>query len=141
MLEISGDNFTLIPSDSKISTYALIDNCEKVLTFGSTAGIEATFWGKPSIMAGASMYLHLDAVYRPKTHEELLQMLTAQLKPKSKEDAIKYGYYFNTFGEKFKYFEATDFFEGTFKGEKVVASKRYSIPLELYQKSRKLLPS
>ncbi len=141
MLEITGENFTLIPSDSEVSTYALIENCEKVLTFGSTAGIEATFWGKPSIMAGVSLYMYLDAVYKPKTHEELLQLLVAQLEPKSKEEAIKYGYYINTFGEEFKYFDATDFFEGTFKGKKVVASKRHSLPLELYNKTRKLLQS
>ena len=44
-------NVCVIWPEENIDTYALIDACEKILTFGSTVGIEATYWGKPSILA------------------------------------------------------------------------------------------
>jgi len=40
----------------KVDTYALIDAADVVITFGSTVGIEATYWGKPSILCGPSLY-------------------------------------------------------------------------------------
>ena len=44
------DNFTVIPGNSTISTYSLIDHSNKVIVFGSTTGPEAAYWGKPVIL-------------------------------------------------------------------------------------------
>lgn len=87
-------NLTVIPPFSNVDTYELMDNCSKTITFGSSTGVEATFWGKPSILYGKSYYDSLDVVYKPKSIEELAQLIyTENLETKSKEDAIKYGYY------------------------------------------------
>ena len=86
-------NITIIPPESMVSTYALMDACEKVVTFGSTTGVEASYWGKPSILVGRSYYEMLDACYHVKSKEELAEALKAQLPPKDRLGADKYGYF------------------------------------------------
>ena len=100
------DNFTIIPANSPISTYALIDGCDKVVVFGSTTGPEAAYWGKPIILLSYCLYSLLDICYIPKTFEELNQMvLDKNLPPKDKLGALKYGYYrHNNERDSFKYF-------------------------------------
>jgi len=115
------ENLIFIPPDSKISSYALLDHASVVLTFNSTVGIEATYWDKPSVLAGPSLYDRLGSNYLPATHEEVLALLrTRNLKPMPKEGAIKYGYYFNSFGLSFNYFKPEGFAEGKFKGVSVL---------------------
>lgn len=95
-LDEKHNNLTIIHAKSPISTYALLDACNKVITFGSTVGAEATYWGKPSILIGKSMYMYLNATYNPQTENELLELLKDKnLKPKPVLGALKYGYYLN----------------------------------------------
>jgi hypothetical protein len=117
LYRIRANNFTVIPPESKVSTYALIRASHNVITFGSTVGIEAAFWGKPSILAGQSFYSNLGSVYYPESHEELVQMALSDLQPKDRTGALMYGYYLNTFGRDFKYYKADDLFTGRFKGK------------------------
>lgn len=60
----------IAPSNST-STYSLIENSELVLTFGSTVGVEACYYGKPSICVGPAVYDCLDVAYFPKTPGEV----------------------------------------------------------------------
>ena len=117
LYRIRANNFTVIPSASKVSTYALIRASHNIITFGSTVGIEAAFWGKPSILAGQSFYEDLDSVYLPGSHEELIRMAVSDLKPKDRTGALMYGYYQNTFGRDFKYYKADNLFSGAYKGK------------------------
>ena len=88
------DNITIIPPESEVSTYALMDACEKVVTFGSTMGVEATFWGKPSILLGRSLYENLDVCYKLSDKEQLVSLLNnPHLPPKDKVGAMKYSYF------------------------------------------------
>jgi hypothetical protein len=123
LLDLRADAFTVISPDDPVSTYALIRSADKVITFGSTVGIEAVFWGTPSLLAGQSFYRNLGATYNPRSHEELMELLVARLPPKDKEPALMYGYYMNTYGLPFHYFTARDIFEGEFKGQKVESGK------------------
>jgi len=116
MRALRSPNLTLIEPESKISTYALLDAVDRVITYGSTVGIEATFWRKVSIMAGHALYEHLDVVYRPIDHADLLKLLEADLEPKSLLDSIKYGFCMQTFGTPFKYWKADGFVDGRFRG-------------------------
>lgn len=116
---ITSDNFTLIPPESKVSTYELIRCVNKVITFGSSVGIEATFWGKPSILAGNCFYRSLGSVYIPESHEDLIKMSLADLQPKDRTGALMYGYYLQTFGVDFKYFKAEGLFSGTYMGKQI----------------------
>lgn len=108
-------NLTIIDSDSPVSTYTLMMQCNKTITFGSSTGIEAVYWGKVSILLGKSFYCNLEAAYIPSSHSETLALIKADLKPKPRTDALKYGYYLKTFGYKYLYYKPTGFLSGTFK--------------------------
>jgi hypothetical protein len=112
-------NLTVISASSKISTYHLVKNANKTITFGSTIGAEATFIGKPSILAGKSFYFDLNAAYVPKNHEDLMQLILQDLNPKPKENALMYSYFFGTFGFHFKYYKPDDFATGTIFGTRL----------------------
>lgn len=124
---LKSDNLTIIPADSPISTYALLFNASKAITFGSTVGIEAAYWGIPSILAGPSYYKQLGSTYNPNSHEELMNMIYSNLEPKNKEGALKYGYFINTFGIKFIYFKPTGLFSGKFNDKIVKNSNIISL--------------
>lgn len=86
-------NLTIIFADSPISTYAIMDKAEKVIVFGSTTGIEASFWGKPVILLSGALYYYLGACYIPATKEEAVSLVESELMPKEKSPSIKYGYF------------------------------------------------
>lgn len=87
-------NLTVIPADSPISSYVLLDRADKVITFGSTMGIEATYSHKPSISIWPSFYDGLNVVYKPKSFEELWELIeTKNLKDCYNENVLIYGYY------------------------------------------------
>lgn len=116
-------NLTIIEPDSPISTYSLLDASDMVISFGSTIGVEATFWGKPSIMAGHSFYEHLGAVHCPQSHEGLMDMIGMKPEPCPTEGALKYGFHLRTFGVPFKYWRAEDFYRGSFMGTPIYRNR------------------
>ena len=87
------DNITVIPGWSNASTYTIMENCDKIICFGSTMGVESSYWGKPAILLGPSMYYYDDVVYVPKTKEEAVTLLTQKLEPKSNIELLKFGAY------------------------------------------------
>ena len=106
-------NLTVIEPDEKIDTYALVDAANKVLTFGSSVGCEATYWNKISILAGKTQYEDDGCTYNATSFEELFELIDAKdLKPKPKETAYPYGYYNEVYGEKYKYFKIDDLKNG-----------------------------
>lgn len=113
---IKSANLTLIEPESRVSTYALLDAVERVVTFGSTVGIEATFWGKVSILAGHALYEHLDVAHVAEDHEGLLELLGAELEARPILDTLKYGYCMSTFGIPFVYWQPNGFHDGRFRG-------------------------
>ena len=116
---LSSNNLTVIPAESTVSSYALLKNARKVITFGSTLGIEAVFWGVPSILAGQSLYRALGGVYTPQTHEELVEMVRGELPPGPREPALMYGYHRATFGTPYRYYKPAGVFKGRFNGHAV----------------------
>lgn len=74
-LKFKYKNLRVIPANSSVDSYSLLDASSKVITFGSTMGMEAVYWGKPSILIGRCIYERLGSVYAPKTHLELIKLL------------------------------------------------------------------
>lgn len=107
LLENEFKNLTVINPNSSVSSYHLMMQSDKILTFGSTMGIEATFFGKPSLSLGSSFYNKIDgAYYITKPDDPIIStFLFNDLQPKSKENAVKYGYYQMNAGTQFKYWE------------------------------------
>lgn len=120
-LSLRSPVLTVIPPESKVSTYALLRGADLVLTFGSTVGIEAVYFGKPSILAGPAFYAGLGGTYNPATHDELVALLRPGLPARDRTAALRYGYYFRTFGRPYRWFEASSFSVGAFKGVNVHA--------------------
>ena len=116
-------NLTIIWPESVIHTYALMERCHTVLTFGSTLGAESAFWGKPSVLAGRAFYERVGCCYRPMTHDEVIALLTYKnLAPLESQGALMNGYWEGHRGTLYRHFAATGLFTGVFEGQKVDAS-------------------
>lgn len=115
-------NLTLIRAAEIIDTYALMDAADIVVTFGSTMGAEAVFWGKPAVLLGNSFYDKLEGSYIPATHEEAVELLQQDLQPISSKDMLKYGYWELERGIYYKYYKGTALFEGTFMGKSIAVT-------------------
>ncbi len=94
LYKLNYPNLTVIPCNSPVSTYALMDAADKVVVFGSTTGVEASYWGKPVICLAGAAYLPMNVVHKPDTVDELWGMLDdKELNCMNNSDVIKYGYY------------------------------------------------
>jgi len=109
-------NLEIIWPEELIDSYALLEACEKTIVFFSSIGVEACFWGKPSIILGKASYEDLNCCYIPKSHREVVEMINSKLLPKSKDDVLKYGYWVLKKRIKFKKFNKDDL---TYCGKKL----------------------
>jgi len=82
-------NVCVIWPEDPVDSYGLIDACEKIVSFGSTTGVEATFWGRPSILADYSLFQNFNYAYQPASHSELIDLLHADIPALSKNVASK----------------------------------------------------
>lgn len=125
ILGIRSPNLTIIPSDASIDTYEMLRRSDVVITFGSTVGIESVFWGTPSILLGPSFYRDLGGVYTPSSHPEAMALLSRKLEPGDQEAALIYGYWQQTRGIRYRFFESTGLFEGKFKDQVIYAGMNH----------------
>jgi hypothetical protein len=126
-LKKSFNNAEVIMPDSVVDSYALMRNCEKVITFGSSIGAEATYWGKPSILLNRALYEGEDCVYEPRSHQEVVSLISkVNLKPKNPNNCIRYFYYLTFYGLRFKYFIFRDN-QLFFKGNKIKVNFFYKL--------------
>ncbi len=116
-------NVTIILPESPVDSYALMENCDTIITFGSTMGAEACYWNKPSILLGTLFYEKLDCCYIPTSHEETIDLIRKDLAPKNKTGALKYGFWSHSRGFDFKYFAHTGLTSGLFHGQQVQYSR------------------
>lgn len=110
------DGVNVVSFDSEVDTYALIESSDIVVTAGSTVGIEAVYWGIPSITLGPSYYSELNVTHSPKSTAELEAMINNDYLKVEREHTIPYGYYMKTFGEDYRYYEPETLFNGKFMG-------------------------
>ena len=119
MLEMDFPNLTVISPDDGCDSYALLKAADQVVTFGSSVGIEAVFWRRPSILLGPCFYQELGGTYSPQTFAELTELVSSSLGTLDSTGAYMYGFWMQTHGIPFKYFEPDGLFHGRFKGEVV----------------------
>ena len=111
---------------------------DTVVTFGSTIGMEAVFWGKPSVLLAPSFYNQFRGPLQATDHEHAVELLAQDLMPATDHEALIYGYWCNTNGIPFKYFESNGLFSGTFKGEVVYAKEPSSFPRRIRKHLRSI---
>ena len=94
-------NVEIIAPEVPISSYDLLPKMDKVVTFGSTIGIEATFFNKPSLSLRAPLYERLNVVYRgyEMTPEQINKWLVDDVNPKPIKGTRIFGYYKTVSGE------------------------------------------
>jgi hypothetical protein len=78
--------------DSVVDSYAVMDDADVVITFGSTIGLEAVYWDKTVIELGHSLFEHLDVCYKPSTRQEVIQLICNPPQPKPKRNLLPYVY-------------------------------------------------
>jgi hypothetical protein len=137
LYKLVSSNFHIIRPESTCSTYSLIDHCDAVLTFGSRAGIEATFWGKPSILIGSAIYESFDVVHRVADKQELINAILRYADIKPKERTLPFGLYMVSHGSTYKYYQPDSFFSGKYRGRNI-SSDNLSLKLSRGRYSRKL---
>lgn len=91
--KLKSGNFDVVEASSEISSYALLEEADTVIVFGSTIGIESVYWNKPTILLAGAIYYKLDCCYIPNTLDELVELLLSDLSPKKRDQSIKFGYY------------------------------------------------
>jgi len=94
------DNVRVIPPDSKLSSYTLLDLASVVLVYTGTLGLEATLRGKcPVIICGNAHYANKGFGYFPQSRREYFELLgnLDRLSPPSEQQlalARRYAYLF-----------------------------------------------
>jgi hypothetical protein len=68
-------NVHIIEPEEKIDSYHLAENCQQVLTFGSTIGIECAYWGMPTFLIGRAFYEELNVVTKCKNVDEFMNYM------------------------------------------------------------------
>lgn len=88
-------NITVIPGSSPVSSYSLLNACDRVITFGSTMGVEAAYAGKTAMVMRPCFYYYLHVAFVPKTKGDVLDFVNGKIEfTPDKEDALKYSYYY-----------------------------------------------
>lgn len=107
-------NIFVVKPESKIDSYALMEKASKVISFGSTTGLEANFLRKPVILLGKGVYFYSEVAYIPENKEEIEALITSDLKPKPIIDTLKFGFYFLKGGTKSQYYQESNRGDGVF---------------------------
>ncbi len=114
---VGGGNVMTLAAESPVDSYALALSADRVVTYHSTMGAEATYLGKVSILVGGADYRGLDCVYEPSSVQELETMLTDDaLAPKARENCLPFGYQRLMHGEPFRFYQPRSLVEGSFFG-------------------------
>ena len=87
-------NVTVIPADSKISSYHLLSVADKVIVYASSMGMEAAYANKPVILLSEKWLYGEDIAFIPQSRNELYDLISRDIKCKSQYESLKYGFYF-----------------------------------------------
>jgi capsule polysaccharide modification protein KpsS len=98
----------VIEPNSKYDTYQLIKDALCVVTYGSTAGIEATLLKKPSILVGPALHERLNATINVNGESDLRELLDKIIHNKinindNLYQAYKYAFWHSQAGTRFRY--------------------------------------
>jgi len=92
-------NVFVIPPDSHISTYAVMEVCNAAIIYGTKTGVELSSLGIPVIVAGEAWIRHKGISMDANTPEEYFALLdllplTSRLSEETVQRARKYAYHF-----------------------------------------------
>lgn len=108
----------IVDAASPVDTYELVDRADVVVSFGSTVGAEALYWGRPSVLVGRAAYEDLGPI-RPASPRELFDLVLADLPAPDRRTVLPYGYFQRTWSVPFERFEQESVRSGRFDGVRV----------------------
>lgn len=100
ILELKSKNIIIIPPGDPIDTYELMEKSKCVISFGSTVGVEACYWGIPSVVYGNTKYGSLGVCDSFHDLNSLFDYLP-KVKAYPRDNSLKYGLFFSEYGENF----------------------------------------
>jgi hypothetical protein len=105
----------LIGPGDRTDSYALIDRSRVVCTYGSTVGIEATYWRRPSLLLAPAYYDRLGVAQRAGDVDEIRAFLREpQVFPR--EATLPYGAFWALLGEPYRFYQADSLHRGRICG-------------------------
>ena len=92
-------NVKVIPPESPVSTYAVMEHCDSVLIYGTKTGVELTSIGIPVIVAGEAWIRNKGVTLDASTRDEYIGLLdrlplTRRLDTETRLRALKYAFHF-----------------------------------------------
>jgi len=92
-------NVFIIPPESKISTYDVMEKCNAVIIYGTKTGVELAARGIPVIVAGEAWIRNKGITIDASSEDEYFEILDKlplnyKLSAESTQRAIKYAYHF-----------------------------------------------
>jgi len=123
------DYVEVIEPDSEIDSYEMLKVADRIISFGSSVGVEAVYWNTASIVGTTSFFFPKEVGYQPQSHTELMELvLRDELPPTNIEPALIYGFYFMTHGTKFRYYESDSIFRGKYRGVEITGPPPTAAP-------------
>ena len=106
---------TIVGPEEDFDSYAMLDHAHVACSYGSTMGIEATYWTRPSLLLNRSLYDRLDATFNAQSSGEIEQFLA---KPRvfPQLGALMFGAFYAGYGIRHRYYQARDLFRGRILG-------------------------
>jgi hypothetical protein len=104
--EFENNNTTVIRSNENYDTYALMHKSNFVVSYSSSIVVESSYFGIPTISLGKFWWTGLNICEEPKNNTDLQKIFKnkKRLVKKNKLNCLKIAYFFEHFGEDFKYF-------------------------------------
>ncbi len=92
-------NIVVVPPDSRISTYAVAEQCDAAVIYGTKMGVELSAQGMPVIVAGEAWVRNKEITLDARSREEYFELLDRlplgeRMDPDRVERARRYAYHF-----------------------------------------------
>jgi hypothetical protein len=98
MQSLLPDHIRIVMPDAPLNSYALMDEADLGLTFGSSVGIEMAMLGKPVLLAARAFYEDCPMIITVRSKESLPELLERALQFKSSREirrqAFRIAYYY-----------------------------------------------
>lgn len=115
----------VIHEDEDADSFALVEQSDLVLTYGSTIGIEAMVAGKPTITMGASIYSYLLEEPVAYSLEDLMEV-SGNIWIPAPERLLAYGLFLQTRGFPYLNYKSNNHGTGVFLGKRIPRLGRLS---------------
>lgn len=113
--EIGLPNVLVIGPTDATDSYALMERSKVVCTYGSTVGVEATYWHRPSLLFGRAYYDRIGACEIASSPDQIRAFLHEPV-VYPRQAALPYGAFRELLGEPYRFYEADDLHRGRICG-------------------------